>query len=101
MLEGGPTRLPNGFASTTSSTSSVAPAPSGGIPWGPVATAILAQLTRTPLPAAPGVLVADLAPDGVHTTVSWAVDETVYRVGIEHGAAQAAALASAMQSYPG
>jgi len=101
VLEGAPTRLPNGFAPTTPSTSSSASVPSGGIPRGPVATAILAQVTRTPLPPAPGVLVADLAPDGVHTTLRWAIDEAVYLVGVEHGAAQAVALASAMRAYPG
>lgn len=101
VLEGAPTRLSNGFAPTTPGTSSGAPAPSGGIPGGPVATAILAQVTRTPLPPAPGVLVADLAPDGVHTTLRWAIDEVVYLVGVEHGAAQAVALASAMRAYPG
>lgn len=101
VLEGAPTRLPNGLAPTTSSTPSSASVPSGGIPWGPVATAILAQVARTPLPAAPGVLVADLAPDGVHTTLRWAIGEAVYLVGVEHGAAQAVALASAMRAYPG
>ena len=98
LLEGAPTRSPDG---STSTGSPGGPQPASGIPWGPIADHVLAQLSLTPLPNTPGLVVVDLAPDGIHTNLRWAVGRVLYSTGVYHGAVPAIALAASMSQQAG
>jgi hypothetical protein len=73
----------------------------GAAPWGPIARSIVRQGVARSLLRARGTLVADVAPDGIHTSLRWAMGDTVYQAGAEHGAALALALADSMAPHPG
>ena len=73
----------------------------GSIPWRQVATAIVTYLGAHPLPNGSGLLNCDIAPDGLHTSLEWAVGNDVYGATFAHGATQAISLAGSFSSYPG
>lgn len=71
-----------------------------GEPWEPVVEQIAEQIDRTPLPRVQGVLVVDVAPDGLHTLVRRHRGAATYAVGVDYEAAPAILLAAAMHPYP-
>lgn len=65
-----------------------------------VAQQVVALLTQYRLPPRPGMLVAVVAPDGIHTVVAWeASGQVVYNTGGYHNPASAIAMAAAMATY--
>lgn len=80
--------------------------PGGGVQsgssagWMGVAKAVVSYLNRYLLPPTEGSFVCDLAPDGLHTSLTWAVGSTVYTVEVTHGAVPAAEMAVSMSSLP-
>ncbi|MDA8192477.1 MAG: hypothetical protein M0Z53_00570 [Thermaerobacter sp.] len=68
-----------------------------------VAQQVVALLTQYRLPPRPGMLVAVVAPDGIHTVVAWeaASGQVVYSTGGYHNPASAIAMAAAMAAYSG
>jgi hypothetical protein len=52
------------------------------------------------LPAGPGLLTVDAEADGLHTSLQWAVHDTLYFASATHTPAHALAMAASMQAYP-
>ena len=73
----------------------------GTKPWPGVAASIISYLARHHLPRTPGFLESDIAGDGLHTSLYWALGRDVYNASTYHGATQAISLAIAMTRYPG
>lgn len=73
----------------------------GTEPWPGVAASIISYLARHHLPRARGFLESDIAGDGLHTGLYWALGRDVYYVSTYHGATPAVSLAIAMTRYPG
>lgn len=69
-------------------------------PWTAVASSILAQLARAPLPGGPGVVSVDVAPDGIHTTCSFVLGPDLYTGSADHQATEALALTATLLPYP-
>ena len=69
-------------------------------PWTDLARRIVSYLDRHRLPKTHGVFDCDLAPDGLHTGVSWALGQDVYSAGLYHGAVRSLGLITAMAPYP-
>jgi hypothetical protein len=73
----------------------------GTEPWAAVAAGIISYLTGHHLPRTDGFFESDIAGDGLHTSLSWALGRDVYNVGTYHGTAPAISLAIALTPYPG
>jgi hypothetical protein len=73
----------------------------GTEPWPGVAAGIISYLASHHLPRTPGFLESDIAGDGLHTGLYWALGRDVYSASTYHGATPAISLAIAMTRYPG
>ncbi len=71
-----------------------------GSSWEAVASQIASYTAANPLPGSTGVLSADIAPDGVHTSLFWSIGSGVFSATAYHGALPAMQLAEAMLPYP-
>jgi len=72
----------------------------GTVAWTDVAASMLSQLARAPLPGEPGVVSADVAPDGIHTTCSFVLGTDLYTASAFHQATEALALTGTLLPYP-
>lgn len=73
----------------------------GTEPWQRVAASIVSYLDSHLLPRTHGSFECDIAADGLHTGLYWALGRNVYNAGTYHVATPAIALATAMAPYPG
>ncbi len=73
----------------------------GTEPWPAVADSIISYLGSHHLPRTRGYFECDIAPDGLHTGLYWALGRDVYNASTYHGATPAISLAIAMTPYPG
>ncbi len=73
----------------------------GTEPWHDVAASIVSYLGSHRLPGTRGLVECDIAPDGLHTGLYWALGRDVYNASTYHGATAAISLAIAMTAYPG
>jgi hypothetical protein len=73
----------------------------GTEPWPGVAASIISYLAHHHLPRTPGFLESDIAGDGLHTGLYWALGRDVYSASAYHGATPAISLAIAMTRYRG
>jgi hypothetical protein len=73
----------------------------GTEPWHRVAAIIISYLGSHHLPRTHGFFECDIAGDGLHTGLYWALGRDVYYVSAYHGATPAISLAIAMTRYPG
>ncbi len=69
-----------------------------GRAWRPASSPTWPDIT---CPGAHGFLESDIAADGLHTGLYWALGRDLYYVGTYHGAKPAISLAIAMTGYPG
>lgn len=72
---------------------------SGGVGQRAAATMIARLLQQYRLPPDPGVLAVTVAPDGQHTTITWATGDEVLHVSSYHQAAHAIAMAASMHPF--
>jgi hypothetical protein len=72
---------------------------SGGVGQRVVAAMIARLLQQYRLPPDPGVLAVTVAPDGQHTSITWATGDDVLHASSYHQAAHAIAMAASMQQF--
>ena len=73
---------------------------SGGPPERSTAVMVAHLLQQYLLPPHSGLLTVDVAADGLHTSVQWAVGDTIYFTAATHNPAHAIAIAASMAVYP-
>lgn len=73
---------------------------SGGSPERSSAMLVAHLLQQYLLPPYPGLLTVDVAGDGLHTSVEWALGSTVYSTSAMHNPAHAVIMASSMKPFP-
>jgi hypothetical protein len=73
----------------------------GTVPWTSLARGEVAYFSAHPVRAEEGVFSADVAGDGIHTTLAWRNGDDVYNAGLYHGDVGAIALAASLAPYLG
>jgi hypothetical protein len=73
----------------------------GTLPWTSLARGEVAYFSAHPVRAEEGIFSADVAGDGIHTTLAWRNGDDVYNAGLYHGDVGAIALAASLAPYPG
>lgn len=73
---------------------------SGNVAIRQTARTVARLLQHYRLPPGPGLLTVDAEADGLHTSLQWAVHDTLYFASATHTPAHALAMAASMQAYP-